>query len=100
MEIEALESRTLLAGYAIDPSFGHAGTVEVPISTSHEDAASAIAPLANGDSIVVGTTLTPGAHPQLLLARVKANGSLDNSFGKNGTATTNFKFKGSGNWLG
>src|SRR5882672_8526477 len=101
MHLEPLELRTLLAGYTLDTSFGHTGTVEVPISVSHEDSATAIALLSNGDSIVVGTTITNrGAHPQLFLARLNANGALDKSFGNNGIATTNFKSKGGGDWLG
>lgn len=71
----------------LDPSFGTSGTV----TTSFSDYASADAVLIdNQGRIVAAGTKTVGGSGQFALARYRADGSLDGSFGSHGRVTTPF----------
>ena len=87
---EPLESRLLFAG-APDPTFGVAGRSRVDVADL-SDAATALHVLADGKILVAGNAaygLDADAQPleRAFVARLNADGSLDNTFGAAGIAT-------------
>lgn len=78
----------------LDPSFGTAGIVHIPISNNNAYGRSA-ALQPDGKIVMVGNTSTSG-NMQAVIVRLNVNGTLDNSFGIGGivlvpnSATKNF----------
>ena len=73
----------------IDLAFGDRGSAAMPFSQSDDprDVAIDVLPVADGKTVVVGRTMNAG--PTLIaLARLAANGTLDRTFGEDGTVTT------------
>jgi uncharacterized delta-60 repeat protein len=71
-----------------DRSFGSHGTVTTAIG-SIQDGAGAVALQRDGKIVVAGSSaLPPGDLAEFALARYRANGTLDASFGSNGRVTT------------
>jgi uncharacterized delta-60 repeat protein len=77
-----------LAGFtsegALDPSFGHGGTVKTRFG-SQTAAAYAVAMQANGRIVAAGS-----ARGDVALARYRSDGSIDRSFGGDGRIRTDF----------
>ncbi len=71
---------------SLDTSFGTNGIVTTKIGSS-DSIIHSIAIQANGQ-IVAGGGATIGSNDEFALARFNSNGSLDTSFGSNGTVTT------------
>jgi uncharacterized delta-60 repeat protein len=78
-----------------DASFGTGGRVTTDFSGGPDEAdAAALQP--DGMIVVAGSTLPAGAaYPHMALARYRADGSLDSTFGDGGKVTTDF---GNGAW--
>jgi uncharacterized delta-60 repeat protein len=72
---------------SMDRGFGPAGTGRATISNGYDGATVLVQP--SGEIFVVGTLFNPsaGVPPTALLARYKADGSLDSSFGNLGVVT-------------
>jgi uncharacterized delta-60 repeat protein len=81
--VEALEARQLLSAGSLDPTFGIGGKA---FSAFFTPDASAVEP--NGEIVVVGTKIGHNGRDDFAIARFKANGSIDNSFGSGGIAVT------------
>jgi uncharacterized delta-60 repeat protein len=81
---ESLESRTLFAAGALDRAFSSDGLVTTNLGFNN-DIANSVAIRANGKIIVGGW-----AGNDFAIARYKANGKLDKTFGTNGIVRTNF----------
>ena len=88
--VEDLESRTLLAAGALDPTFGSNGTAEFGFSgVMNSGAVDAV--LQSDGKIVV---LNEGENDtDVRLARFTANGQLDTTFGSGGVVTLPFAAK-------
>jgi uncharacterized delta-60 repeat protein len=71
---------------SLDPAFGHGGVARAQIG-SHAVFAQALALQRDGKIVVAGWSWE-GNGPVVVLARYTATGSLDPSFGSNGTTTT------------
>jgi uncharacterized delta-60 repeat protein len=76
----------LTADGQLDRGFGRGGRVTVGFGTTHADASS-VAIDRRGRAVVAGTTCR-GTHCDFALARLKANGELDPSFGNDGRVVT------------
>lgn len=76
---------------SLDPTFGVSGKVITGIGGYGFDAASAAAIQADGKIVAGGTCWAPsdGVSFDFCMARYNANGSLDTTFGGDGTVTTN-----------
>jgi uncharacterized delta-60 repeat protein len=73
-----------------DNTFGSSGTVTTDI-TPNSDGATDVVIQTDGKIVVAGQGSTGGVFTNVfLLARYKTDGSLDSSFGTNGTVTTSF----------
>jgi hypothetical protein len=81
LTVEALESRDLLSGNGLDPTFGTGG--EVNTSFGGNDAAAKVLVQPNGKIVAVGT-ITSGGVSSFALARYNSDGSLETTFGTNG----------------
>src|SRR4029453_11816526 len=81
---ETLESRTLFAAGSLDASFSSDG-LATPNLGFDNDIANSVAIRANGKIIVGGW-----AGNDFAIARYKANGKLDKTFGTSGIVRTNF----------
>ena len=81
LTVEALESRALLSGNGLDPTFGTGG--EVNTSFGGNDAAAKVLVQPNGKIVAVGT-ITSGGVSSFALARYNSHGSLDTTFCTNG----------------
>ena len=86
---------TILARFntdgTLDSSFGAGGQVTVPFNQSGFDTAQDVAVQADGRIVVVGLTSNSIAfNDDFALARFKADGTLDSSFGSGGKVTTDF----------
>ncbi|HEV8061120.1 MAG TPA: DUF4214 domain-containing protein [Gemmataceae bacterium] len=84
LTVEALESRDLLSGNGLDPTFGSGG--EVFTSFGGLDGAAKVLVQPNGKIVAVGT-LTSGSGESFALVRYNSDGSLDTTFGTNGEVT-------------
>ena len=84
---ESLEDRMLLSTPALDSSFGSGGTVFTDFATL-DDYGRAAAALADGSIIIAGQADNNG-ETVFALARYRADGSLDGSFGASGLVMTN-----------
>jgi uncharacterized delta-60 repeat protein len=68
----------------LDPGFGNGGTVISHLATISQ--ANAVARQTDGKLVVAGTAIqAPSSAQQVVLARYLADGTLDSSFGDNGT---------------
>lgn len=92
---EPLERRDLLASQGLDAAFGHGGIVEQSFAGATAAFASAVAIQPDGKIVVGGGTANPSLPPATLnfdggyvLTRYNPDGTLDPSFGVNGTVTT------------
>src|SRR4051794_2142463 len=86
--VEYLESRTLLAAGALDPTFGSNGTVEASFGGAVHSGAKDAALQSDGKIVV----LTEGEDPDnARLARFTANGQLDPPFGSGGVVVLPFQ---------
>jgi uncharacterized delta-60 repeat protein len=78
-----------LPGGARDPSFGHAGEVQIPLPTGTGQATNIIV-LPEGKVLVAGWGYLAGSEPKteefVWVARLNPNGVLDGSFGSGGIA--------------
>lgn len=97
--IESLEGKLLLAAGALDATFGVGGRVTTDLLLAKAKDAGAIAvwdartPSDPGDDqiLVAGSAATDYDAPDpFLLARYRADGSLDTTFGSGGTARVSF----------
>ncbi|MDW8260998.1 MAG: PKD domain-containing protein [Phycisphaerales bacterium] len=84
--MEAVESRRLLSGGALDTTFDLDGTVTTAVGIF--GAAWTVAVQPDGKIVVAGSRLA--TIPEFVLARYNTDGSLDASFGTGGIVTTNF----------
>lgn len=83
--IDSLEPRRLFAAGALDPSFGGDGSVDVQINVHAYRPTRTDADVDDqGRSLVGGYYST---RKQISLTRLKADGTVDAAFGKNGIAT-------------
>jgi len=73
----------------LDATFGSGGRVTTDFFTS-DDEAVAIAILTDGKIVVAGLASDIAGVSDFAIARYNADGSLDTSFGANGTVTTDF----------
>ena len=73
---------------SLDTTFGTGGKVTTTIST-FGDAAYAVVVQPDGKIIITGTVLLPTGDRAFLTVRYNANGTLDNTFGTNGSVITN-----------
>src|SRR5215218_2439185 len=86
--VEYLESRTLLAAGALDPTFGSNGTAEFGFGGAMHSGARDAALQSDGKIVV----LTEGDDPDnARLARFTANGQLDTTFGSGGVVVLPFQ---------
>src|SRR4051794_8696508 len=80
--VESLERRYLLAGLVPDPTFGTQGDSKLAFGTIYDSVVLV-------DQVAGGKILAAGTHDShAVLTRMKANGSLDTSFGDKGLITT------------
>jgi uncharacterized delta-60 repeat protein len=70
-----------------DPTFGSRGIVRFDSGLSQDDVASSGVIQADGKIVVAGVSDVPGGQ-DFLVARFRADGSLDETFGKRGFVTT------------
>jgi uncharacterized delta-60 repeat protein len=76
---------------SLDSSFGTAGETSIPFSDSATEQANALVLAPDGKIIVAGTAFkTFSAPPDFALRRYNSDGSIDTSFGVNGSITTDF----------
>ena len=76
---------------SLDPSFGIGGETSVPFSDSASEQANALAVASDGKIIVAGTAFkTFATPPDFALRRYNSDGSIDKSFGTDGSITTDF----------
>jgi len=76
---------------SVDSTFGRGGMVITDIGSS-TDQANALAVQADGRLVAAGQTRTATGAFDFALARYNLNGSLDPSFGRRGTVTTDIAF--------
>ena len=76
------------ANGSLDASFGNAGIVTLDIG-SRGDRAYALIQQTDGKLVVAGTSNDNGSDDDMALARFNSDGTLDTSFGNNGTVITN-----------
>jgi uncharacterized delta-60 repeat protein len=76
----------------LDPSFSGDGTVRSEFGSGTSDWTSALALQPDGKIVVAGYAYASetGGNPAFALARYRANGTLDPTFGTNGTALSDF----------
>lgn len=77
------------AGGDLDPTFGGDGTVS--IDAPGGGVANAVAVQADGKIVVAGGSSYGANNPRFVLARFKADGTLDRTFAGDGTVTTDFR---------
>jgi uncharacterized delta-60 repeat protein len=80
LQVERLETRTLLSAGALDPTFGNGGLVTTPILGSLDSIAQAMAVQPDGKVVVAGTS--NGS----VVTRYNTDGTLDATFGTGGKA--------------
>jgi uncharacterized delta-60 repeat protein len=83
-----MEQRVLLSAGLLDNTFGTGGSVQIPGGGAPIYGA-AVAALPNGQSVLLFSVplATPGAAQGLQVERLLPNGSIDTTFGKNGSVT-------------
>lgn len=74
---------------SLDPNFGLGGRVLIDPGSAF-DAAAAVVVQPDGKLLVAGQTRNSSNYPDFLLQRFLPNGTLDASFGNNGTVATDF----------
>ena len=79
------------AGGTLDPTFGHAGQLQIDFNNS-TDIAYAVALQPDGKLVLVGTTYTNNdfSKEDFAVSRHLPDGTPDSSFGNNGRVTTDF----------
>lgn len=79
------------AGGTLDPSFGHAGQLQIDFNNS-TDIANAVAVQPDGKLVLAGTTYTNNdfSKEDFAVSRHLPDGTPDPSFGNNGRVTTDF----------
>jgi uncharacterized delta-60 repeat protein len=85
LTVDALESRNLLSGNGLDPSFGTGGQITTDFGGS--DVAAEVLVQPNGKIIAVGTSSTAHGVSSFALARYNSDGTLDSTFGTGGMVT-------------
>ncbi len=75
---------------SLDAGFGAGGTITTDIAPGSRDEGLDLAMQSDGRIVVVGRSAGSGAEFDFAVARYTANGSLDPSFGGDGTVTTDF----------
>jgi uncharacterized delta-60 repeat protein len=80
---------------ALDPTFGSGGTVITTFAGSIEDFMAGLAVQPDGKIVAAGGSTQPQSSSTVALARYNADGSLDSTFGSNGTVRTNVGIFGS-----
>lgn len=83
----------LRAAGVLDPSFGNSGKVNFGFSDSPDDLVSAAVLQPDGKIVIVGTSGRGGqsnGFNKFAVARLNADGTLDNTFGSGGLVTTDF----------
>jgi uncharacterized delta-60 repeat protein len=70
----------------LDASFGHGGSTITDLGS--DDVANGVALTPDGSILIAGYTLGPGINRDFLLARYRADGGLDATFGDHGTVKT------------
>jgi uncharacterized delta-60 repeat protein len=88
--LEALEVRLCLAAGGLDSSFGMGGKVTTDFQAPGNSEAHAAVALPDGSAILAGRVLTGPYHSQFVMARYRADGSLDLSFGRAGQVVQSF----------
>lgn len=86
--LELMESRRLLSAGDLDPTLDTDGIALAPVSAGN-DFGQAIAVQSDGKLVVAGFTFD-GFQQNVAVARFNPNGSLDSSFGGDGTVETVF----------
>ena len=93
----------LLPDGSPDVSFGESGSTHVifpgMIRSTDMSSVGSLALLPNGKILASGSLLASGTDDDIAFARLNPDGTLDSSFGNNGTITTTFGYtnEGSGN---
>ncbi len=79
---------TIAQTTTLDYSFGDSGTVRVPIiSGGYRDNATSVAIQPDGKIILAGYTLSSSNYQMFALARLNVDGTLDSTFGTDGTVS-------------
>ena len=86
--VQHLESRVLLSAGDLDPTFSNDGITKVNV-TGHNDYAYGVAIQNDGKIVAVGVGETNGFFA---MARLHSDGTLDTSFGPNGTGKVQTRF--------
>src|SRR5262245_13606728 len=90
LQVEALETRTLLTAGYLDPPFNNGGLLEARFTGADASSASRVAVQADGKIVVAGNAATASPPPTLIisnrpaLARFNPDGSFDATFGQGG----------------
>lgn len=77
-------------GGQLDPTFGSSGKVIKSINAG-SDKANGLAMLSDGSFLVAGETVSGVTGKDFFIVKFTANGAIDNSFGANGTVTTDLQ---------
>ncbi len=95
LSFDVMEERVLLDG-ALDPFFQGSGIAAVPFeSPVSEYSTNAVAVQLDGKIVVVGTVnIGTGGFHEIAVSRFNPDGSIDTSFGQNGTAYIGFGLGG------
>jgi uncharacterized delta-60 repeat protein len=80
---ETLEARDNPSGGLLDPTFGTGGMVSLPNSAVYQVRQTVVQ--ADGEILAVGTSLRTKGLAQVSVTRLNADGTLDQTFGTNGT---------------
>ena len=75
---------------SLDNGFGAGGVVTTPFTSGSKDEGIGVTVQPDGRIVVVGRTAASGADFDFAIARYTSNGSLDPSFGGDGTVITDF----------
>lgn len=92
---ELLEDRTLLSAGTLDPTFGDGGQVITDLIEpvrSYDFGHDIAIVQPDGKILAAGRSLQIGTGYDFALVRYNTDGSLDSSFGNNGSVTTDFGF--------
>src|SRR5438132_11104804 len=89
--VESLESRTLLTLAGIDTSFSGDGSATFQFRDSQSTIAESLDVQRDGKVVIAGITQGRDKTYQIILARLKGDGSLDRTFADSGRLITSFK---------
>jgi uncharacterized delta-60 repeat protein len=92
--VEAMEERMLLNAGGLDPGFGLGGKVSLGIPGGGIDEIKAVTRQNDGKIVVAGYATMPGGDRDFAVARYHANGTLDSTFGLNGSGLITTDFQG------